>query len=74
MRWVFDELFARAGTSLDIHVTLRPLELLARHAWSERETLDLFADIDRSADAIGRFAGSAEAAGYRAFHDRAERI
>jgi 1-hydroxycarotenoid 3,4-desaturase len=74
MRWVFDELFARAGTSLDSHITLRPLELLARHAWSERETLDLFADIDRSADAIGRFAGSAEAAGYRAFHDRAGRI
>jgi 1-hydroxycarotenoid 3,4-desaturase len=74
MRWVFDELFARAGTLLDLHVTLRPLELLARHAWSERERLDLFADIDRSADAIGRFAGPGEAAGYRAFCDRAERI
>jgi 1-hydroxycarotenoid 3,4-desaturase len=74
MRWVFDELFARAGTLLDLHVTLRPLELLARHAWNERETLDLFADIDRSAEAIGRLAGPAEAAGYRAFCDRAERI
>jgi 1-hydroxycarotenoid 3,4-desaturase len=74
MRWVFDELFARAGTSLDLHVTLRPLELLARHAWSDRETLDLFTDIDRSAEAIGRLAGPAEAAGYRAFCDRAERI
>ncbi len=74
MRWVFDELFARAGTLLDMHVTLRPLELLARHAWNERETLDLFADPDRSTDAIGRFAGAAEAAGYRAFRDRAERI
>lgn len=74
MRWVFDELFARAGTSLDSQITLRPLEVLARHAWSERKRLDLFADIDRSADAIGRFAGTAEAAGYRAFCDRAERI
>ncbi len=74
MRWVFDELFARAGTLLDLHVTLRPLERLARHAWNERETLDLFADIDRSADAIGSFAGSAEAAGYRTFCSRAERI
>jgi 1-hydroxycarotenoid 3,4-desaturase len=74
MRWVFDELFARAGTLLEMHLTLRPLELLARHAWGERETLDLFADVDRSADAIGRFAGAADAAGYRDFCKRAERV
>lgn len=74
MRWVFDELFAEAGASLAEHVTLRPVSILARHAWSERERLDLFADIDASADAIGRFAGAAEARGYRAFCARAGKI
>ena len=35
------------------------------------ERLDLFADLDRSADAIGDFAGAAEARRYRAFCARA---
>jgi 1-hydroxycarotenoid 3,4-desaturase len=74
MRWVFEQLFADAGKSLAEHLKLRPLDLLARHAWNERETLDLFRDIDRSADAIGRFAGAAEARGYRDFCARAERV
>ena len=67
MRWVFDALFADAGAALDDHVTLTPATVLARHAWSGNERLDLFADVDRSADAIGSFAGAAEAKGYRAF-------
>jgi 1-hydroxycarotenoid 3,4-desaturase len=74
MRFVFDQLFAAAGTTLERHLTLRPLDLLARHAWNHNETLDLFADVDRSADAIGGFAGAAEAAGYRAFRARAAHV
>ena len=74
MRWVFEELFAAAGASFAAHVTLQPAEILARHAWNAAERLDLFADIDRSADAIGTFAGAAEAAGYRAFCEQARRI
>jgi len=74
MRWVFEALFDDAGASLADYVTLTPVEVLARHAWSERDRLDLFADIDRSADAIGAFAGAAEARGYRQFCDRARRI
>ena len=74
MRWVFDELFARVGASLAAHLTLLPAQLLARHAWSAHERLDLFADIERSADAIGAFAGAAEARGYREFCERARRI
>ncbi len=73
MRWVFEEIFADAGASLADHVTLRPAEILARHAWSARERLDLFADPDRSADAIGEFAGAAEARRYRAFCGHAAR-
>jgi 1-hydroxycarotenoid 3,4-desaturase len=74
MRWVFDELFAAAGAALSDHLTLRPVETLARHAWSERERLDLFADVERSADAIGTFAGAAAARGFRDFSARAARI
>lgn len=74
MRWVFDALFAAAGARLDDHLTLRPASLLARHAWSATERLDLFADLDRSAEAIGDFAGAAEARGFRAFSAQAEAI
>ncbi len=74
MRWVFDEIFAEAGTSLDAHVTLRRAEVLARHSWSETEQLDLFADLERSVAAIAAFAGPREAEGYRAFAARAQRM
>jgi 1-hydroxycarotenoid 3,4-desaturase len=74
MRWVFDELFEAAGASFERAVMLRPAEVIARHAWSERERLDLFGDVERSADAIGVLAGSAEAQGYRRFSERARAI
>ncbi len=74
MRWVFEALFERAGARLSDYVTLKPLNVLARHAWSETERLDLFADLDRSAEAIGDLAGAREAAGYRAFSAEAARI
>ena len=54
MRWVFDELFAAAGS-----VARRPPDAAAgRRSWrampgATDERLDLFADIERSADAIG---------------------
>ncbi len=74
MRWVFDEIFAACGTSLAEHLTLEPVEVLARHAWDGRPgRLDLFADIQRSAEAIGAFAGAAEARGYLAFVARAKK-
>ncbi len=74
MRWVFDELFAAAGKNFADHVRLRPLEILARHAWDEHARLDLFADEERTIDAIGDFAGAAEADGYRAFCRDTKRI
>ena len=74
LRPVFDEIFAACGESLDTHLTLQPLDRLARHAWGPRDRLDLFADAERSADAIGALAGAADAAGYRAFCARARRI
>jgi 1-hydroxycarotenoid 3,4-desaturase len=74
MRWVFESLFADAGVSLATHLTLHPLDVLARHAWSATERLDLFADVGHSEQAIGSFAGAAAARGYRAFVARATRV
>ena len=79
MRWVFEELFDRIGERLEDHLTLHPAQTLARHAWdppsgsaaSAPQWLDLFADIERSVDAIGAFAGAAEARRYRNFCARA---
>ncbi|WP_420346283.1 1-hydroxycarotenoid 3,4-desaturase CrtD [Pelagibius sp.] len=74
MRWVFDEIFARAGTALEDHVALQPVEVLARHAWSADQRLDLFADAARSAEAIGDFSGAAEARRFLAFCKEAAEV
>jgi len=74
MRWVFESIFADAGAVLSDYLSLRPASVLARHAWTADQRLDLFADLEQSADAIGRFAGAAEAAGFRAFSAEARRI
>ena len=74
LRRVFDELFDIAGDRLDRHLTLTQLDRLARHAWADGSRLDLFTDIDRSAAAIGAFAGAAAERGYRAFCDESRRI
>ncbi|MEZ4301683.1 MAG: phytoene desaturase family protein [Polyangiaceae bacterium] len=74
MRRIFDEVFEAAGKTLDEHVTLDRADLLARHAWTDGSTLDLWSDIDRSADAIGTFAGPREARGYRRFCEHTRKI
>jgi 1-hydroxycarotenoid 3,4-desaturase len=72
---VFDGLFDHAGTSTDTELDLTQLDILARHAWDGSEPrLDLFADRERSADAIGAFAGASDAAGFRAFAAESQRI
>jgi 1-hydroxycarotenoid 3,4-desaturase len=74
MRWVFESLFADAGSCLTDHVRLGTAETLARHGWTDGSRLDLFADTERSIAAIGDFAGKAAAEGYRAFCGRSEAI
>jgi 1-hydroxycarotenoid 3,4-desaturase len=74
MRWVFESIFAAVGASLTDSLRLTPLDVLARHAWSADATLDLHADRERSAAAIGRFAGAAEARRFLGFCDEAKRV
>ncbi len=74
MRWVFDDLFASVWENLSDHLTLKPAETLARHAWQDGAILDLFADPARSAAAIGDLAGAAEARRFLAFCDRGARL
>lgn len=74
MRWVFDDLFAAVGQTLSDHLTLTPAETLARHTWQDGSTFDLHADPARSADAIGRLSGPAEAKRFLAFTARAARV
>jgi 1-hydroxycarotenoid 3,4-desaturase len=74
LRAVLDELFSEAGASLEDHLQLRALTTLARHAWSSGERLDLHADPQQSAAAIGEFAGSAESRGYLRFCADARRV
>lgn len=74
LRAIFDDIFASVGAELSEHVRLRPLEVLARHAWSNDQRLDLYADRQRSAQAIGEFAGAAEERRFMQFCERARGI
>ena len=68
MRWVFDEILAQAGASMADLPPMTALSLLARHAWrGHGARLDLFADLERSTQAIGDFAGAAEARRFQGF-------
>jgi 1-hydroxycarotenoid 3,4-desaturase len=81
MRWVLDAVFAAAGTRLEDHLHIAPLEVLARHAWrgrsgdgSDSPRLDLHADLARSIEAISVFAGAAEGRRFAAFCAEARRL
>ncbi len=75
MKWVFEQILDEAGASPSDLPRLDPLDILARHAWRRSDAhLDLLADVDRSADAIGRFSGAQEAGRYRSFCDEARQV
>jgi 1-hydroxycarotenoid 3,4-desaturase len=74
LRNVFEAIFAQAGLNLADDLVLHPLDCLARHAWDDGTTLDLFADTARNADAVGGFAGAKAAQGYVAFAKRSRKI
>lgn len=74
MRWVFEELFERCGHGWPQGLVLSPLRTLARHAWSAGGRLDLHADGEVTAAAIGELAGAGEARRYREFAHRAREV
>lgn len=73
MRWVFDQILASVGTTLEAELRIRPLPVLARHWWDRTNnadsgsSLDLFADPARSVDAVAKFAGPDEARRFQGF-------
>ena len=75
MRWVFEQILASAGFSLADLPPLTPLDVLARHAWrGDEQRLDLHADPQRSAEAIGDFSGAAEAKRFLDFCRQARQV
>jgi 1-hydroxycarotenoid 3,4-desaturase len=75
MRWVFDQILAQAGSSIEEQLKIAPLDVLARHAWrGHASRLDLFADSARSADAIAAFSSPAEAQRFLAFCRQARAV
>lgn len=74
LRWVFDELLASVGTSLEAELRIRKLPVLARHWWEDGGTLDLHADPARSFDAVASFAGAAEARRFQGFCAQAQAL
>jgi 1-hydroxycarotenoid 3,4-desaturase len=74
MRWVFDEIFQAAGTTLEAELKITKLPVLARHFWEDGSSLDLFADAARSHEAVKAFAGTAEARRFEAFCQTARKV
>lgn len=74
MRAVIDEIFEAAGARTEDYISLHHADRIARHAWGPDERLDLYADQEQSAAAIGEFAGSKAAAGFRSFSKEAKRL
>lgn len=74
LRDVFDDVFGSASRRLDDYVTVNQASVIARHAWGPDDRLNLYADPLQSEEAIGDFAGSAAAQGYRTFRKESARI
>ena len=74
---VFDASLARAGTCLADEISYQPADVLARHIWPDGSRLDLFADRQRSLEAVSAFAGARAAdqfAGFLRASTRAARL
>ncbi|MGJ8622963.1 MAG: 1-hydroxycarotenoid 3,4-desaturase CrtD [Yoonia sp.] len=74
MRPVFEALFADVGESLSEHLTLQPLDILARHYWDDGAQLDLCADAGQSLANVTAAFGSRAGAEFAAFSASAKRL
>ncbi|MEU5116046.1 phytoene desaturase family protein [Streptomyces longwoodensis] len=71
---IADEAFAAVGTALRDHVDLIPLDPAYRARFADGTSLDVHTDGDAMAEEVTRFAGPAEAAGYRRLRERLTRL
>jgi phytoene desaturase len=69
-----DEAFAAVGDSLDHHVELTALHPAYRARFADGTSLDVHTEGEAMEDEVRRFAGPAEAAGYRALRQWLERL
>ncbi|WP_371562893.1 phytoene desaturase [Streptomyces canus] len=69
-----DEAFAAVGDSLARHVELTALHPAYRACFADGTSLDVHTDGEAMEAEVGRFAGPAEAAGYRDLRDWLERL
>ena len=74
MRPVFHALFADVGENLSEHVTLQPLETLARHYWDDGTKLDLSADPAQSLANVTSAFGAKAGREFSKFSNRAARL
>jgi 1-hydroxycarotenoid 3,4-desaturase len=75
MKWVFENIFNQVGRSLDEVLCLQPLDILARHAWrADHCQLDLYSDVERSAQAIAEFSSPAESQRFLGFCKKAAEV
>ncbi|MFF8828627.1 phytoene desaturase family protein [Streptomyces sp. NPDC015131] len=69
-----DEAFAAVGDSLYRHVELTPLHPAYRAHFADGSRIDVHTDAEAMEDEVRRFAGAAEAAGYRRLRHWLERL
>ena len=77
MKWLFEEIFASVGEHLDQALDLQRLEVLAKHAWSAdsgQAQLSLYDHRAQSVQAVGEFAGAAEAKRFEHFCQSAQAL
>jgi 1-hydroxycarotenoid 3,4-desaturase len=74
MRWVFDTIFRDVNFDFEEHVRLAPAEVIARHAWEDGSKLDIFADDERTMEAVAGFSSPNEADRYLDFTKYAKRV
>ena len=73
MRWIFEKLFADCNENFDSEFELEALDILARHSWGDSQ-LDLYANIQKSADAIGEFSSPKQAQLFLEFCKTANKV
>lgn len=74
MRPVFEALFADVGESLGDHLTLQPLQTLARHYWDDGAILDMMADPDESLHNVIQAFGDKAGQQFASFSAQARRL